>query len=80
MLSVAQNVLLQMQKFLEMMWKEVVCPNLRNCPDICLHRMRYTKRNFSQESKYLGQGWSPEAPEYYARVLLVLTAMCGQGI
>jgi hypothetical protein len=69
-----------MQKVLEMMWKEVGCPNLRNSLDICLHEVRYTKRNFSQESKSLGQGWSLEAPEYYARVLLGLTAMFGQGI
>jgi hypothetical protein len=80
MLSVAQNILHQMQKVSEMMWKEVVCPNLRNSSGICLHKMRYTKRNVSQESRSLGQGWSPGALEYYARVLPVLTAVFGQGI
>jgi hypothetical protein len=35
----------------------------------CLYRMRCTKRNLSQESKSLGQGWSPGAPDYYARLL-----------
>jgi len=59
-----------MQDVLGRMWREVVCPDLRNSPGICLHRMRYIKRNFSQESKSLVQGWSPGAPEYYARLLL----------
>jgi len=59
-----------MQNVLGRMWREVVCPDWRNSVGVCLHRMRYTKRNFSKESKYVGQGWSPRAPEYYARLLL----------
>jgi hypothetical protein len=69
MLSVAHNILHQMQNVLGRMWREVVCPDLRNSPGVCLHRMRYNKRNLSQESESLGQGWSPGAPEYYAILL-----------
>ena len=69
MLSIAQNILHQMQKVLGRMWREVVSPDLRNSPGVCIHRTRYTKRNFSQGSESLGQGWSPGAPEYCARLL-----------
>ena len=44
-------------------------PDLRNSPGVCIHRSRYTERNFSQGSESLGQGWSPGAPEYCARLL-----------
>ena len=69
MLSGARNILHQMQNILGRMWQEVVCPDLMNSPGVCLHTMRYTKRNFSQKSKSLGQDWSPGAPEYYAKLL-----------
>lgn len=48
MLLVAQNILHKMQHDVDRMWKEVVCPNFRYSPAICLERLRYTMRNFSQ--------------------------------
>jgi hypothetical protein len=56
---------------LERIWKEVVVPNLRYYPNICLEGLRKTTQNLSQDSWSLSQDFNLVPPKYKAGVLTI---------